>query len=74
MTTPKGGSTFGKIVPRQEKSSLNTLGWSRTIMLLESSRILTDLHMRSSLCQYVFYSDFTALMIMQIDLSYIGRS
>ena|SRR5690554_6242175 len=32
MTTPKGGNTFGKMVPRQENNSLNTLGWSRTIM------------------------------------------
>src|SRR5690606_8301655 len=32
ITTPKGGKTFGKIVPRQENSNLKRLGWSRTII------------------------------------------
>ena len=33
MTTPKGGKTLGRMVPRQENNTLNILGWSRTIML-----------------------------------------
>jgi len=43
MTTPKGGRTLGKIVPRQENNNLKTSCWSRTIIYWNHHNFFHDL-------------------------------
>jgi hypothetical protein len=58
ITTPKGGKTLGKIVPRQENSSLKTVGWSRTIIYWNHHNFFHDLVELCLLCQVLFNTAF----------------